>query len=74
MSAWMAIERWPECTRLERPGIIFEIRNAEGQSMFTNCVVPLPPPPWDWKSPPVQFRAIPQPKPRHSTPIPPPKG
>jgi hypothetical protein len=70
MSDWISIERWSECARMERPGIIFEIRNSEGQSLLTRCVVPLPETPFDWKSPPVQFRAVPAPRPRHSTPIP----
>ena len=74
MSEWIAITRWQDCAQMERPGIIFEIRNAEGQSLFTPCVSPLPAMPFDWKSPPVMFRAIPQPKPEHSTPMPPPAG
>ena len=74
MAGWIAIDQWKDCVRMERPGIIFEIRNAEGQSLFTKCVVPMPPMPWDWKSPPVKFRAVPEPKPQHSTPIPPPKS
>jgi len=74
MGDWMAIAQWQDCAKLARPGIIFEIRNKEGQSMFTPCVVPLPPTPFDWKSPPVLFRAIAEPKPQHSTPIPAPKG
>jgi hypothetical protein len=73
MSDWMAISQWHECQKMARPGIVFELRNAEGQSMFTPCVVPLPAMPFDWKSPPVIFRAIPAPKPQHSTPIPKPK-
>jgi hypothetical protein len=30
--------------------------------------------PFNWKSPPTMFRAVAQPKPQHSTPLPPPKG
>ncbi len=74
MSEWMAIAQWQECEKLAKPGIIFEIRNAEGQSLFTQCVVPLPKMPFDWKSPPVKFRAVIAPKPQHSTPMPPPKN
>jgi len=73
MSEWIAISQWQECTKLARPGIIFELRNAEGQSMFTPCVVPVPATPFDWKSPAVEFRPIPQPKPQHSSPMPAPK-
>lgn len=74
MSEWISIAQWQECVNMARPGIIFEIRNAEGQSLLTPCVVPLPNMPFDWKSPPVRFRAVAEPRPEHSTPIPPPKG
>ncbi len=70
MSEWLSIAQWEECHRLTRPGIIFEIRNAQGQSLFTPCVTPLPPMPFGWKSPPVMFRAVIEPVPQHSTPIP----
>ncbi len=73
MSEWMAVAQWDDCAKLARPGIIFEIRNVAGQSLFTPCVSPLPAMPWDWKSPPVAFRAIPEPKPQHSEPLPEPK-
>jgi hypothetical protein len=72
MSDWMAIAQWEECQKLAKPGIVFEIRNARGQSMWTQCVMPLPPMPFDWTSPPVEFRAVPEAPPRHSDPIPPP--
>jgi hypothetical protein len=72
MSEWMAIAQWEECQKLSRPGIMFEIRNADGQSMWTQCVVPMPAAPFDWKSPPIEFRAVPQRAPRRSEPIPPP--
>ena len=58
MGEWMAIAQWHECEKMARPGIIFELRNSEGQSLFTPCVAQLPPTPFDWKSPPVMFRAI----------------
>ena len=58
MSDWMAIAQWHDCRQLERPAVVFEIQNADGQSLFTRCVVPLPPVPFDWKSPPVRFRAV----------------
>jgi hypothetical protein len=70
MSEWMAIAQWQECAKITRPGIMFEIRNAEGQSMFAPCVMPLPPMPASWKSSAVKFRAVVQPKPQHSTPMP----
>ena len=38
----------------------FEIRNADGQLLTTHCVVPLPELPFDWKSAPLEFRAVPE--------------
>jgi hypothetical protein len=70
MSDWVPIEQWPDCVRMERPGIVFELVNTEGLTLVTPCVVPLPEVPFDWKSLPVRFRAIPEPKPVHSAPIP----
>jgi hypothetical protein len=74
MSEWMAIAQWHECRAMARPGVVFEIRNTAGQSLFTPCVVPLPPMPFDWTSPPVRFRAVAEPMPEHSSPMPEPKG
>ena len=74
MGEWIAIAQWHECEQMARPGIIFELRNAEGQSLFTPCVVEIPATPFNWKSPPVMFRAISAPRPQHSTPMPPPRG
>ncbi|HKU06666.1 MAG TPA: hypothetical protein VJR30_11405 [Bradyrhizobium sp.] len=73
MSEWIAIAQWEKCRELSRPGIIFEIGNAEGKSLFTPCVMPLPSAPFGWKSPPLRFRAVPEPAPERSAPIPPPK-
>ena len=72
MSGWISMDEWPRCLEMVRPGIVFEIRNAEGQLLTTPCVVPLPDLPFDWKSAPLQFRAIVEPKPQHSEPLPPP--
>jgi hypothetical protein len=74
MNEWIAIEQWERCRELARPGIVFEIRNAEGLSLFTPCVIPLPPMPFDWASPPVAFRAVEEPPPEHSGPAPEPGG
>jgi hypothetical protein len=74
MDEWLAIAQWHECQKLARPGIIFELRNAEGQSLFTPCVAEVPAAPFDWKSAPVMFRAVAAPKPEHSEPMPPPTG
>jgi hypothetical protein len=70
MSEWMAISQWQDCANLARPGIVFEIRNADNQVLVTRCVQPLPAMPQNWESPPVQFRAIAEPKPEHSPPLP----
>ncbi len=70
MDGWLPMENWPECRRLEKPGIIFEVQNAEGASMFLQCVVPFPGQPWDWTSPPQRFRAVPLRKPTPTSPIP----
>lgn len=53
MGEWISTAQWQECERMARPGIVFEISNAEGLSLFTPCVAPLPPMPLDWKSAPV---------------------
>lgn len=73
MGEWIAISQWQECERMAGPGVVFEIRNAEGLSLFTPCTVPLPPMPFDWKSVPVRFRAVAEAAPEHSAPIPAPK-
>ncbi len=70
MVDWTAIDQWERCVDMARPGIIFEVRNADGLSMFTPCVIPLPQVPFDWKSPAVEFRPVPQAPPQHSTPLP----
>ena len=74
MGEWIAIAQWERCVEMERPGIVFEIRNADGNVMVTACVQPLPAAPFDWKTPPLEFRAIVEAPPEHSSPIPPPKG
>jgi hypothetical protein len=73
LSEWVDFDRWKECPQLERPGYVFEVRNAEGQSLFTACDVSLKLPS-TWKSAPVRFRLVEAPKPRHSTPIPRPRS
>ena len=70
MGEWMAISQWHECARLARPGIVFELQNKDGLSLFTPCTPTVPAAPFDWKSPPVRFRAVVQAPPRHSDPIP----
>ncbi|WP_084726736.1 hypothetical protein [Ensifer aridi] len=68
MGEWIDFEKWPDCASMDRPGIVFEVTNGE-RSMLTTCIVPLPLP-FDWEEQPRRFRAVPQPEPRHSLPIP----
>ena len=72
MSDWINFDLWKDCARMERPGFVFEVVNADGHSLFTPCVQPLQIP-WDWKSAPVRFRIVEAPKPRHSSPLPKPQ-
>ena len=74
MGEWLAISEWQRCVEMQRPGIVFEIRNREGLSLFTPCVFPPPAVPFDWKLPPLEFRAVVESKPEHSGPLPAPKG
>lgn len=69
MGDWIDFDRWPECVQMERPGIIFEVSNKDDLRLLTRCAVPLDVP-LDWTSPPVRFRAVPEPLPRRSDPIP----
>ena len=69
MCEWVDFSRWDECKAMERPGYVFEVVNAEEQSMLTTCTVPLEMP-FDWSSSPVKFRMVPEPMPRHSDPLP----
>ena len=70
MSDWMSVEQWSECVRMERPGIVFELRNTEGQTLLAHCSADLPPKPWDWASGPTEFQAIVELPARHSNPLP----
>ena len=69
MGEWVDIDLWAQCASMERPGIIFEVVNAEAQSLFTPCVEELTIP-YDWTSGPLKFRAVEEAKPRHSEPLP----
>jgi hypothetical protein len=68
---WLDFDRWPECIEMQRPGIVFEVVNADGLNVLTNCTVPLELPA-GWTSPPLRFRAVAEPTPGHSSPLPPP--
>lgn len=73
MGEWLAIIDWQRCEELARPGIVFEIRNADGLSLFTPCTAELPDVPWDWKTPPLEFRAVAEMPAERSSPIPAPQ-
>lgn len=73
MGEWIDFSHWEECKVMERPGYVFEVVNAEDQSMIVTCTVPLEMP-FDWSSSPVRFRMIAEPRARHSDPLPPRAG
>ena len=70
MDGWMTIAQWHTCANWAGPGMVFELANAEGQSMFSPCVRPVPAAPWDWTSPPDRFRPVSAMPQRHSEPLP----
>ena len=70
MSEWINFDRWEDCTRMQRPGYVFEVVNRDGQQLLTQCDPGLTTP-FDWRSAPVKFRIVKAPPPRHSRPIPP---
>lgn len=70
MYDWIPIDRWVECASMERPGIVFEIRNAHGQALTTVCVPELPKAPFDWTAPPLEYRPVPEAPATHSSPLP----
>lgn len=72
MGDWKPIADWAQCAEMAKPGIIFELRNADGQSMYSSCETIVPALPVGWKSPPKEFRPVRQPPPQHSSPMPPP--
>jgi hypothetical protein len=73
MVEWISIDQWSQCESLERPGIVFEIRNAHGQSLVAVCTRELPHMPFDWTAPFLEFRPVPEPPARHSSPLPKPE-
>lgn len=70
MVDWISIEQWAQCESMARSGIVFEIRNAHGQTMMTACVPEVPRAPFDWTGPPIGFRPVTQSPARHSEPLP----
>ena len=69
MSDWLDIDQWDHCHKLARPGIVFEIRNAEEQSMIAHGAAAVPAAPFDWISAPVKFRAVVELPPQLSQPM-----
>jgi hypothetical protein len=67
---WFAISLWKNCSHLTQQGHVFELQNAEGQSMLSECTPQVPQGPFDWHSGPVRFRLVKEPLPRHSEPHP----
>lgn len=67
---WIPIDEWIRCAELERPGIVFELRNSEGQTLLARCGVDLPEVPFDWTSPPMAFRPVGEAPAVHSGPLP----
>ena len=70
MVDWIPIDQWVECARLERPGIVFEVRNAQGQTLLMACTPDKPQAPFDWAGPPLEFRPVPEAPAKHSSPLP----
>ena len=70
MVDWIPMDQWLDCAGMERPGIVFEIRNAHGQSLLTECLPEKPQAPFDWTAPPLEFRPVPEAPARHSSPLP----
>jgi hypothetical protein len=73
MSDWIAIAQWHQCRDLERPGIVFELQNVDGRSLFSRCTHEVPKAPFDWTSPPIRFRPVAELPPERSSPLPPAK-
>ncbi len=73
LTEWLSISEWSRCGELARPGFVFEIRNADGLSLFAPCSPAVPQAPWDWKSAPVEFRVVPETPAERSPPIPKPE-
>lgn len=74
MSDWIPISEWAGSQGLAAPGMVFELRNREGEIMFSAASGTAPAVPFDWLSPPELFRLVREPAPRRSGPIPPPGG
>jgi hypothetical protein len=70
MVDWIPMDQWVECARMERPGIVFEVRNAQGQTLLTACLPEMPKAPFDWTAPPIEFRPVPEAPAEHSSPLP----
>jgi hypothetical protein len=71
---WFAIKMWSKCEHLHQQGKVFELQNAEGKSMLSECTVAVPKKPFDWYSEPTRFRLVKEPLPRRDEPLPQPVG
>lgn len=74
MDGWIPIGEWQRCADMARPGIVFEIRNTEGLTLRSPCSPGVPRAPWDWRSPPREFRPVAEAPAERSSPLPEPKG
>ncbi|MES2006478.1 MAG: hypothetical protein V4436_00040 [Patescibacteria group bacterium] len=70
---WFSISKWSNCSHLMQRGSVFELQNAEGQSMLSECTEQVPQGPFDWHSSPVRFRLVKEPLPHRDTPMPQPQ-
>jgi hypothetical protein len=67
---WMTISKWDACAHFVKQGNVFELQNAEGQVMLSDCIALVPKKPLDWHSEPTRFRLVKEPKVKHSPPSP----
>lgn len=56
---WVPMKHWERCERMMKKGKMFEVQNAEGNSIRTTCTPDrLPEKPIEWKSDAVRFRVV----------------
>jgi hypothetical protein len=67
---WHKISQWKNCKNLMQQGSIFEVQNAVGQSMWSECTSSTPKSPVGWHSEPTRFRLVKEPLPKRSEPHP----
>ena len=75
MGEWIAIAQWDKCLGLARPGIIFEVSNAEGRSLVHTVCGVAATAAVRLEIAPVRFRVVPEFRRSTRRPLPePPKG